>query len=260
MFWNPDTSQITLPPTSNLTTPAPELFSPESPPNSICANSAQPGDLIDIIYPNDTQVIYRYIGAIEVVTSADVRSLEYDRWGKVTFRNNPYFPETMDEGEFETKIYAPPALSVPLPYGVTPEMVTDGMITGGEVDEWQGYYDPGLVPTIDGCPCVRASKTEFQDIPRKICLHEENIEETETAWNALPPELGVGLCISKTRRILSTYMMTITFPFPRQSPPPPLAPILAALGVLSLCCIGAAGAGNAAANALKRRHQPTWQA
>ena len=59
MIWNPDTSQITLPPTSNLTTPAPELFSPESPPNSICANTAQPGDLIEVIYPNDTQVIYR---------------------------------------------------------------------------------------------------------------------------------------------------------------------------------------------------------
>lgn len=247
MQWNPETSQVTLPPTSNLTTPAPELFPPETPPDGICANTAQPGDLIEVIYPNDTQVIYRYVGAIEVTTSADMRSLEYDQWAKVTFRNNPYFPETMDEGEFETKIYAPPALSVPLPYGVTPEMVTDGMITGGEV----------IVPIIDGCPCVRASKIEFQDISRKICFHEENIEETETAWNALPPELGVGLCISKTRRILSTYMMTITFPFPRQSPPP-LVPILAALGVLSLCLFGAAGAGNAAANTLKRRHQ-IWQ-
>ena len=255
MNWNPDTSQITLPPTSNLTTPAPELFPPEPPPpDGICANTAKPGDLIEVIYPNDTQVIYRYVGAIEVMTSADVRVLIYDQWGKVSFGDSIYYPATQDTPTTETLIYSPPALSVPLPYGVTPEMVTNGMITGGEVQAW---YDPTITPSIDGCPCVVASKTEFQDISRKVCYHEENIEESESEWNALPPELGVGLCISKMRRILSTYTIMITFPFPRQSPPP-LAPILAALGVLSLCLIGAAGAGNAAANTLKRRHQ-IWQ-
>lgn len=256
MAWNPDTSQMTLPPTSNLTTPAPELFSPGSPPNSICANSAQPGDLIEIISPNDTQVIYRYIGAIEVVTSADVRSLEYDSWGKVSFVDNPYRPETMDEGESETKIYAPPALTVPLPYGVTPGMVTDSMIAGGEHEEW---ISPEGTPIITGCPCVTASLTNFQDVQRKMCYHEDNFDASEASWKALPPEQGVSICTTKSRRILTTYIITITFPFALPTPPP-LAPILAALGVLSLCCIGAAGAGNAAANALKRRHQPTWQA
>ena len=254
MAWNPETSSWELPPTSNLTTPAPELFPPETPPDGVCANTAQPGDLIEVIYPNDTQVIYRYIGAIEVVTSADVRSLEYDQWGKVTFRDNPYFPETMDEGESETKIYAPLALTVPLPYGVTPEMVTDGMITGGEVDEWQGYYDPGIVPTIDGCPCVMASTCKFQSIERKVCFHEENIEESESAWNALPqPEFGVGLCTSKTRRILSTYMIITTFPFPLERDAPTGVPVLASLALLALLMGGAAGAG-VAPTPQRRRH------
>lgn len=257
MIWNPDTSQITLPPTSNLTTPAPEIFPPDAPRDGICANTAQPGDLIEVITPNTTQIIYRFIGAVEVVTSADVRVLIHDRWGKVTFVDSPYFPETLDTPTTETTIYAPPVLTVPLPYGVTPGMVTGDMMTGGESAVWIGGH-----AYLDGCPCVTARRAEYQGVERKICYHcyhEENIDESESAWNALPPELGVGLLTSKSRRILTTYAIVITFPFALPTPPP-LAPILAALGVLSLCCIGAAGAGNAAANALKRRHQPTWQA
>ena len=249
MNWNPDTSQITLPPTNNLTTPAPEIFPPDAPRDGICADTAQPGDLIEIITPNATQLIFRYIGAIEVVTSADVRSLEHDQWGKVDFSDSPYYPETLDTPTTETLIYAPPALTVPMPYGVTPGMVTGDMMTGGETAVWidgQAF--------LEGCPCVTASRAEFQDVERKICFHEENIDDSETAWNALPPELGVGMLTSKSRRILTTYMITITFPFALPTPPP-LAPILTALGVLSLCLIGAAGAGHAAANMLKRRHQ-----
>ena len=247
--WNPDTSQITLPPTNNLTTPAPEIFPPDAPRDGICADTAQPGDLIEVITPNATQLIFRYIGAIEVVTSADMRLLDHNRWGKVVFVDSPYFPSTLDTPISETTIYAPPALTVPMPYGVTPGMVTGDMMTGGESAVWVNGQ-----AFLAGCPCVTAARAEFQDVERKICYHEENIDDSETAWNALPPELGVGLLTSKSRRILTTYMITITFPFPRQSPPP-LVPILAALGVLSLCLIGAAGAGHAAANTLKRRHQ-----
>lgn len=247
--WNPDTSQITLPPTNNLTTPAPEIFPPDAPRDGICADTAQPGDLIEVVVPNTTQIILRYVGAIEVVTSADVRSLEHDQWGKVTFRNNFSVPPTLDTPTVETKIYAPPALTVPMPYGVTPGMVTGDMMTGGESSVWVNGQ-----ALLEGCPCVTASRSEFQGIERKICYHEENIDDTETAWNALPPEVGVGLLTAKSRRILTTYMITITFPF-AQATPPPLAPIMASLGVLSLCLMGAAGAGHAAANTLKRRHQ-----
>ena len=249
MTWDPETSQVTLPPGEYVTTPAPELFPPAAPHDGICADTAQSGDLIEVITPNATQIIYRFIGAVEVVTISDLRVLIHDQRGKVTFVDSPYYPETQDTPTTETTIYAPPALTVPLPYGVTPDMVTGGMITGGETQVW---FDGQ--PMLGGCPCVTATHADFHGVSRNICYHENNIDDSEAAWNALPPELGVGLCISKTRRILSTYMITITFPFALPTPPP-VTPILAALGVLSLCLIGAAGAGHAAANTLIRRHQ-----
>ena len=135
MQWNPETSTLTLPPTSNLTTPAPELFPPESPPDGVCANTAQPGDVISIVYPNETQVIYIIVGDVGMSVESDVRVMEYDRWGKITFSDYWWYPQTMDTPFIEQKIYSPPALQIPMPSGVTPDMVTDNMISCGKSEE-----------------------------------------------------------------------------------------------------------------------------
>ena len=155
----------------------------------------------------------------------------------------------MDTATIESKRYSPPVLNIPMPSGVTPDMVDDSMIACGSSE----YAAAGLA-------CVSANTTAFQGATKRTCFHEDNTDAAESAWAALVYPETIGMRELRSRKILTLYIMTITFPFPRQSPPPPLAPILAALSVLSLCCIGAAGAGNAAANALKRRHQPTWQA
>ena len=55
MTWDPETSQVTLPPGEYVTTPAPELFPPAAPHDDICANTAQSGALIEVITPNATR-------------------------------------------------------------------------------------------------------------------------------------------------------------------------------------------------------------
>lgn len=242
MAWNPETSSWELPPTSNLTTPPPELFPPESPPDGVCANMAQPGDVISIAYPNETQVVYTIVGDVEMSVESDVRSMEYDAWGKITFSDHWWYPQTMDTPFIEQKIYSPPALQIPMPSGVTPDMVTDNMISCGS-----------SIEATAGLACAMASLTDFNGIEKHTCYHEDNSEEAESAWAGLKWPETIDVTIRKTRTILSIYLLTITFPFSLKKEEPPFTPVLASLALLALL-MGAAGAGANSAQNTRRKH------
>ena len=240
MAWNPETSSWELPPTSNLTTPPPELFPPESPPDGVCANTAKPGDVISIAYPNETQVVYTIVGDVEIYVESDVRSMEYDAWGRITFSNHWWYPQTMDTPFIEQKIYSPPALQIPMPSGVTPDMVTDNMISCGKIE------------TTTGLACAMASLTDFKGIEKRTCYHEDNSAEAESAWAGIEWPESIDVVTSKTRKILSVYQLMITFPLALEKDEPPFVPVLASLALLALL-MSAAGAGAGVASPATRR-------
>ena len=241
MAWNPETSSWELPPTSNLTTPPPELFPPESPPEGVCANTAKPGDVIAIAYPNDTQVVYTIVGDVDISVEADVRIMEYNAWGRITFSDHWWYPETMDTPFIEHKIYSPPALQIPMPSGVTPDMVTDNMISCGS-----------NIEATAGLACAIARLTDFKGIEKRTCFHEDNSTEAESAWAGVEWPESIDVVTSKTRKILSLYLLTITFPFPLERDAPTVVPVLASLALLSLL-MSASGAGVAGAH-IRRQH------
>ena len=241
MAWNPETSSWELPPTSNLTTPPPELFPPESPPEGVCANTAKPGDVIAIAYPNDTQVVYTIVGDVDISVEADVRIMAYDAWGRITFSDYWWYPETMDTPFIEHKIYSPPALQIPMPSGVTPDMVTDNMISCGS-----------NIEATAGLACAIARLTDFKGIEKRTCFHEDNSTEAESAWAGVEWPESIDVVTSKTRKILSLYLLTITFPFPLERDAPTVVPVLASLALLSLL-MSASGAGVAGAH-IRRQH------
>ena len=241
MAWNPETSSWELPPTSNLTTPPPELFPPETPPEGVCANTAKPGDLISIAYPNETQVIYTIVGDVEIYSEADVRSMEWDAWGRITFSDHWWYPQTMDSAVFDRKIYSPPVLQIPMPSGVTPDMVTDNMIACGSTIE-----------ATAGLACAIARLTDFKGIEKRTCFHEDNSAESESAWAGVEWPESIDVVTSKTRKILSLYLLTITFPFPLERDAPTVVPVLASLTLLSLL-MSASGSGVAGAH-IRRKH------
>ena len=241
MAWNPETSSWELPPTNNVTTPPPELFPPETPPEGVCANTAKPGDLISIAYPNETQVIYTIVGDVEIYSEADVRSMEWDAWGRITFSDHWWYPQTMDSAVFDRKIYSPPVLQIPMPSGVTPDMVTDNMIACGSTIE-----------ATAGLACAIARLTDFKGIEKRTCFHEDNSAESESAWAGVEWPESIDVVTSKTRKILSLYLLTITFPFPLERDAPTVVPVLASLTLLSLL-MSASGSGVAGAH-IRRKH------
>lgn len=242
MAWNPETSSWELPPTNNITTPPPELFPPETPSDGVCANTAKPGDVIAIAYPNDTQVVYTIVGDVEISVEADVRSMEYDAWGRITFSDHWWYPETMDTPFIEHRIYSPSALQIPMPDGVTPDMVTDNMIACGS-----------NIEATAGLACAIAHLTDFKGIEKRTCFHEDNTEEAESAWAGIEWPESIDVVTGKSRKILSIYMLTITFPFPLETDEPPFVPVLASLALLSLL-MSAAGAGANSAQNTRRKH------
>ena len=244
MAWNPETSSWELPPTNNITTPPPVLFPPDAPPEGVCANTANPGELISIEYPNKTQVVYTFVGEVEVSSSADVRSLENDSYGALIFRDHWWYPETMDTAINETTIYSPPVLSMPMPSGVTPDMVNDGMIAGGSSE----YAASGLA-------CAIAETTAFQGTTKHSCFHENNADAAAAAWAKLEYPETIGMCASSSRKILTCYIMTITFPFPlvHDEDEPLVVPVMASLALVSLLMGAAAGAG-VAPTTQRRKH------
>ena len=241
MAWNPETSSWELPPTSNLTTPPPELFPPESPPEGVCANTAKPGDLISIAYPNETQVIYTIVGDVEIYSEADVRIMVWDARGRITFSDYWWYPQTMDSAVFDRKIYSPPVLQIPMPSGVTPDMVTDNMISCGNIE------------ATAGLACAIASETDFKGIKRRTCYHEDNTVEAESAWAGIEWPESIDVVTSKSRKILSVYQLTITFPFVFEKDEPPFVPVFASLALLALL-MSAAGAGANSAQNTRRKH------
>lgn len=241
MAWNPETSSWELPPTNNITTPPPELFQPETPPEGVCANTAKPGDLISIAYPNETQVIYTIVGDVEIYSEADVRSMEWDAWGRITFSDHWWYPQTMDIPFIERKIYSPPVLQIPMPSGVTPDMVTDNMIACGSTIE-----------ATAGLACAIASETDFKGIKKRTCYHEDNTVEAESAWAGIEWPESIDVVTRKTRKILSVYLLTITFPFALEKDEPPCVPVFASLALLSLL-MSASGSGVAGAH-IRRKH------
>ena len=240
MAWNPETSSWELPPTNNITTPPPELFPPETPPEGVCANTAKPGDLISIAYPNETQVIYTIVGDVEIYSEADVRSMEWDAWGRIIFSDHWWYPQTMDSAVFDRKIYSPPVLQIPMPSGVTPDMVTDNMISCGNIE------------ATAGLACAIASETDFKGIKKRTCYHEDNTVEAESAWAGIEWPESIDVVTSKTRKILSVYLLTITFPFALEKDEPPCVPVFASLALLSLL-MSASGSGVAGAH-IRRKH------
>ena len=239
MAWNPETSSWELPPTSNLTTPPPELFPPESPPEGVCANTAKPGDLISITYPNDTQIVYTFVGEVEMSSEADIRV-----WSGFGMGDYWWRPETMDTPTLENTIYSPPTLSLPMPSGVTPDMVTDGMIMAGSSE----YVAVGPA-------CVIARTTTFKGTTEFGCYHANNHDAAEAEWAKITYPDDIGLYTHKERKILTIYNATITFPFPivHDDDEPLTVPVMASLALVSFLMGAAAGAG-VAPTPQRRKH------
>ena len=239
MQWNPETSQVTLPPTSNVTTPPPELFPPESPPDGVCANTAQPGDLISVSRPNDSQIVFCFVGDVRIYTEADVRSAQPNHYGNVSLSNVYWFPETMDTPTKTETIYSATALTLPIPSDVLMSSLTDDSFRFGRND-----YGAGDLA------CVVAIETTYADLPLRKCAHQDNSTQAYQQWLAY--ESPFAMCSMKQKIILNTYLVSVQNfqTSPTEEPNPPILP---AVALFTLLFFGAAGAGGNAAQNTRRR-------
>ena len=239
MKWNPETSQVTLPPTSNVTTPPPPLFNPTPTQSGVCANTAKPGDLISVVRPNDNQIVFCFVGDVRVYTETDVRSAQPDSGGGVSLSDVYWYPETMDTPTTTETIYSATALTLPIPSDVLMSSLTGDSFSFG-----RNEYGAGDLA------CSIANKTIYAGLPLRKCAHQDNSTQAYQQWLAY--ESPYALCSQTTKTILNTYLIYLQNP--QTSPVEETnSPILPALTLLTLLFFGGAGAGGYSAQHTRRR-------
>ena len=239
MQWNPETSQVTLPPTSNVTTPPPPLFDPTPTQSGVCANTAKPGDLISVSRPNDNLIVFCFVGDVRVYTEVDVRSAAPNVYGGVSLSNVYWYPETMDTPTKTETIYSATALTLPIPSDVLMSSLTGDSFSFG-----RNEYGAGDLA------CSVASKTIYAGLPLRRCAHQDNTTQAYQQWLAYEPPSA--LCSITQKTILNTYLVYLQTPQTTltEEPNPPIIP---ALALLTLLLFGATGAAGNVAQHTRRR-------
>ena len=243
MKWNPETSQVTLPPTSNVTTPPPPLFDPTPTQSGVCANLAKPGDLISVVRPNDNQIVFCFVGDVRVYTEADVRSAQPNHSGTISLSNVYWYPETMDTPTTTETIYSAAALTLPIPSDVLRSSLTGDSFSFG-----RNEYGAGDLA------CSVAVKTVYAGLPLRKCAHQDNSTQAYQQWLAY--ESPYALTTATHRTILNTYIVTLQDfqTSPTEEPNPPILPALALFTLLFFGAAGAAAAGVATSSKTRRQH------
>ena len=241
MQWNPETSQVTLPPTEYLPPPAPEVFPPDAPRDGICAVTAQPGDLISVVRPNDNQIVFCFVGDVRVYSEEDVRSAQPNSGGGVSLSNVYWYPETMDTPTVSDIIYSATALTLPIPSDVLMSS-----LTGDSFSFNRNEFGAGDLA------CSEAIETTYADLPLQQCAHQDNSTLAHQQWLAYAYESPFAMCSMKQKIILNTYLVSVQNfqTSPTEEPNPPIIP---ALALFTLLFFGAAGAGGNAAQNTRRR-------
>ena len=242
MQWNPETSQVTLPPTSNVTTPPP-LFDPTPTQSGVCANSAKPGDLISVVRPNDNQIVFCFVGDVRVCVESDVRSAQPNSGGGVSLSDVYWYPETMDTPTISDTTYSAAALTLPIPSDVLRSSLTGDSFSFG-----RNEYGAGDLA------CSVAIKTVYAGLPLRKCAHQDNSTQAYQQWLAY--ESPYALTTATHRTILNTYIVTLQNfqTSPTEEPNPPILPALALFTLLFFGAAGAAAAGVATSSKTRRQH------
>lgn len=239
MQWNPETSQVTLPPTSNVTTPPPTLFDPAPTQSGVCANLSKPGDLISVVRPNDNQIVFCFVGDVRDHTESDVRSAQPNSGGGVSLSDVYWYPETMDTPTISDTTYSAEALTLPIPSDVL-----RSSLTGDSFSFEHNEYGAGDLA------CSVAVETVYAGLPLQKCAHQDNSTQAYQQWLAY--ESPYALTTATHRTILNTYIVTLQNfqTSPTEEPNPPILP---ALALFTLLFFGAAAAAGVATSSKTRR-------